>query len=66
MIVLIKKSSRERELRLNQWLHSERRRLIKDYLELMQNCLSGSIYEDPPLKVLGAEKFDRQLREYGL
>lgn len=75
----MKKSSRERELkahrqeleahrqeqRLNQWLQSERRRLIKDYLQLMQNCLSGSIYEDPPLKVLGAEKFDPQLREYG-
>ena len=68
----MKKSSRERELeahrqeqRLSQWLQSERRRLIKDYLQLMQNCLSGSIYEDPPLKVLGAEKFDPQLREYG-
>lgn len=75
----MKKSSRERELeahrqdleahkqeqRLNQWLQSERLRLIKEYLQLMQNCLSGSIYEDPPLKVLGAEKFDPQLREYG-
>lgn len=75
----MKKSSRERELeahrqeleahnqeqRLNQWLQSERRRLIKDYLQLMQNCLSGSIYEDPPLKALGSEKFDPQLREYG-
>jgi len=31
----------------------------------MQDCLTGSIYEDPPLKVLGSEHFDPTLREYG-
>lgn len=62
MFVLMKKSSRERDLEAHR---KERCRLIKDYLQLMQNCLSGSIYEDPPLKVLGAEKFDPELREYG-
>lgn len=31
----------------------------------MLDCLTGSIYEDPPLKVLGIETFDPNLREYG-
>jgi O-methyltransferase len=35
------------------------------YLRLMRDCLIGSIYEDPPLKVLGNEKFNAELREYG-
>ena len=46
-------------------LLKERERIIDRYLSLLQDCLSGSIYEDPPLKVLGADKFDPQLREYG-
>ena len=41
------------------------RRVRDRYLQLMQNCLTGSIYEDPPLKVLGNEQFDAELREYG-
>jgi O-methyltransferase len=41
------------------------RRVRDQYLQLMQNCLTGSIYEDPPLKVLGREQFDAELREYG-
>jgi len=41
------------------------RRIRDRYLNLMQNCLTGSIYEDPPLKVLGTEQFDAELREYG-
>lgn len=47
------------------WMQNERTRLIKRYLTLLQDCLCGVIYEDSPLKVLGAEKFDAQLREYG-
>jgi O-methyltransferase len=35
------------------------------YLDLMEGCLTGVIYEDAPLTVLGQEKFDAQLREYG-
>lgn len=35
------------------------------YLQLMLDCLTGSIYEDPPLKALGSDKFDSTLREYG-
>jgi hypothetical protein len=31
----------------------------------MQDCLTGRIYEDPPLKALGKEEFDPTLREYG-
>lgn len=51
-----------RQLILNR---NERSRMSDKYLSLLQEFLSGSIYEDPPLKVLGAEKFDLQLREYG-
>lgn len=41
------------------------RRMRERYLQLMLDCLTGSIYEDPPLKVLGSDKFDSTLREYG-
>lgn len=41
------------------------RRMRERYLQLMQDCLTGSIYEDPPLKALGSETFDPKLREYG-
>lgn len=41
------------------------RRVRDRYLQLMHNCLTGSIYEDPPLKVLGNEQFNAELREYG-
>ena len=46
-------------------LIQERGRVIDRYLSLMQDCLTGSIYEDPPLKSLGQTDFDPQLREYG-
>lgn len=48
-----------------EWHKSERARLIDKHLTLLQDCLSGSIYEDPPFKALGAETFDSKLREYG-
>jgi len=35
------------------------------YLDLMQDCLAGVIYEDNPLPVLGQEQYDPKLREYG-
>jgi O-methyltransferase len=44
---------------------AERFRVIDRYLTLMQKCLTGSIYEDPPLDVLGQKKFDQELRHYG-
>ncbi|MGF6093828.1 TylF/MycF family methyltransferase [Pseudomonas sp. 18175] len=47
------------------YLAAERNRLINRYLTSVQDCLSGSIYEDPPLNVLGHDQFDAQLREYG-
>lgn len=47
------------------WHENERRRLVDRYLTLLQNCLTGSIYEDPPLQVLGAKAFDPELRKYG-
>lgn len=46
-------------------LHTERMRVIDRYLRLLQDCLTGSLYEDPPLKALGQEHFDAKLREYG-
>lgn len=48
-----------------EWLKSERSRLAEMYLNLLQDCLAGVIYEDPPLRVLGSEKYDPELREYG-
>lgn len=51
------------------WLiyrHYGRLRRVRDrYLLLMQDCLTGSIYQDPPLKILGKDSFDPILREYG-
>lgn len=41
------------------------RRVRERYLQLMLGCLTGSIYEDPPLKALGSDTFDAKLREYG-
>lgn len=41
------------------------RRIRDRYLQLMLDCLTGSIYQDPPLKALGNENFDPTLREYG-
>lgn len=35
------------------------------YLDLMQRCLTGVIYEDMPFSVLGQEHYDPKLREYG-
>lgn len=46
-------------------LHLERMRVIDRYLCLIQDCLTGSLYEDPPLKALGQKDFDPKLREYG-
>jgi len=42
-----------------------RRHLRNRYLQTLLDCLTGSVYEDPPLKALGSEKFDPELREYG-
>lgn len=47
------------------WHKDERHRLIDNHLTLMEKCLAGTIYDDPPLRVLGAEIFDPKLREYG-
>lgn len=44
---------------------AERMRIIDRYLCQVQNCLTGSIYEDPPLGALGQKTFDAELREYG-
>ncbi len=60
-----------RELRrklLNFWQfrhYGRLRRVRHKYLQLMLDCLTGSIYQDPPLKVLGKDGFDPMLREYG-
>ena len=41
------------------------RRLRKRYLDLMQSCLAGVIYEDAPYPVLGQMRYDSQTREFG-
>ena len=46
-------------------LIEERQRVITRYLDLMENCISGSIYQDPPLQALGQTNYDDNLREYG-
>jgi O-methyltransferase len=35
------------------------------YLDLMQRCLTGVVYEDMPFPVLGQDHYDPKLREYG-
>lgn len=49
----------------DKWLAAERARLVDKQLTLLQNCLSGSIYEDPPLLASGAKVFDQNIRKYG-
>lgn len=63
-LIKLDKQISEQTLELN-WHAKDRRRLINRYLSLIQKCLAGTIYEDPPLKALGSEKFDSRLREFG-
>lgn len=57
---------RRRSVALIAYRHYGSRRMMRDrYLRLMLDCLTGSIYEDPPLKALGSDTFDPTLREYG-
>ncbi len=37
----------------------------KLYLDMLQACLTGVIYEDEPLQVLGQQHYDATLREHG-
>jgi O-methyltransferase len=51
---------------VQKWEQDQRLRLAKRYLDLMEDCLTGSIYEDPPLKILNStDGFNLQNREYG-
>ncbi len=44
-----------------------RDKYIRDcYLSLIQNCLTGTIYEDPPMPRFQLAKFNLQMREAGL
>jgi O-methyltransferase len=52
--------SRKREA-----IDQERYRNINNYLTLMERCLTGMIYEDAPLNVLGQTTYNAELREYG-
>lgn len=40
--------------------------ITDSYLSLLQACLTGSIYEDPPLPTFGAVQYDSSRREGGL
>ena len=44
----------------------ELQRVRNSYLELMQSCLTGSIYRDRPQAPFGPTTFDPYLREHGL
>ena len=44
---------------------SEVERLRDCYLSLMESCLTGTIYEDKPLSVVGGDVYDRAIREVG-
>ena len=44
----------------------ELQRVRNSYLELMQSCLTGSIYRDRPQAPFGPKIFDPYLREHGL
>lgn len=59
VVPLITTIGRRRQARL------ETQRIRDKYLSVMVSCLTGTIYEDPPLKVLGQERFDPTLREHG-
>ena len=54
-----------RAFRSNFWGRGEAARIRDLYLNTIQHCLTGTIYNDPPLKVWGLEEFDPNLREYG-
>jgi len=47
------------------WHKKNRSKIVDRYLTMMQKCITGTIYEDPPLKALGTEVFDPRLRKYG-
>lgn len=40
-------------------------RVRNDYLSLMINCLSGSIYNDPAIPIINIQGYNDELREYG-
>ena len=70
MLGLIKKTPAKIKLiQLNKklsWHQNERYRNIDKYLTLLQKCLTGMIYDDPSLKVMGVGGgFNKELREYG-
>jgi hypothetical protein len=44
---------------------SDAERLRDCYLSLMESCLTGVIYEDKPLKVVGGDVYDPAIREVG-
>jgi len=40
--------------------------ILRDsYLQLLQNCLTGTIYEDPPININDLTQYDSTLREFG-
>lgn len=44
----------------------ELQRMRDRYLSLMESCLAGTIYEDPPLKIFGIDSYESARRENGL
>ena len=48
----------------NGW-EPELQRARTNYLQLMLNCLTGSIYQDSPIQLNNIDKYNDELREYG-
>jgi O-methyltransferase len=44
---------------------TELERVRDCYLSLMEGCLTGTLYEDKPLKALGSEVYDASIRDVG-
>ncbi len=48
-----------------EYVSEELRQSRSRYLDLMEKCLTGTIYEDVPIQSLGLTQFDSEVREYG-
>ena len=61
----IRKIRRAQQRYLTTRYTPEKKRLRNLYISLIQDCLTGSVYEDPPLQATVAGGFDSNLREFG-
>jgi hypothetical protein len=50
----------------NLLLGTELQRMRNSYLSTMEECLTGTIYQDPPLPIFERSEHDHSLREAGM